>query len=429
MNSLPQRSASGTREPPKKPVLRMKHLEFGSLQSELIQLTEEVHRIHRRTMVDRLRGLFNEDEEVAPELQGHLSGRVLLVFQAGSQEANGWTEELMDAPAKTEPRLRLLMGALSSRHQGSLPDYRNLLLQACLPLYIGNITPKHLQLAAQAYRLYLKQVYHTGKRKLLTVRSKQLRAVNVDRVSMRDLIKSAQGMENTADAVVIRELDCALRMLDMSRHLIKLLKASFSIPLDLALLNRCEPKPPESEEFIGDILSSRLIPDKQALLSRKVMAVLEVFKEIPPLHSLALRISGRMQQIESKMPLPFVMEGRVRLEAVRLMFLRIRCGDTTLDDAIKPALLKMLESYYRALKRTSLRQPNRSDVPLLLEFAQVVIFTHRQRRVALIPHDQMIPLLNYAHKAMQGAVKVEPAHQRFADLLRDVRKRYGLHGK
>lgn len=421
----PTAPAASSRKPP---ALGMPHLEFGPIQADLIQITSDIQRLHQRSVVDRLRGLFGEEEVLAEVTVAHLNGRDLLPFQADSRESESWVRQLEDDPAFTEPRLKLVLTALSSRHKGTFQDYRNLLIQACLPLYIGHITPKHLQVAVQAYRLYLKMVYTFGKKKILTVRSSQLKGVNVDMISMQDLMKSTQGAEGTPEANLVREVECAVRLMDLSRNLMKNLQASFSIPLDLSMLNQYDPKPSEARQFLGDIHSSRIIPDKKALLSRKVVAVLEVIKEVYPLHALALRVAERMQAIEPKNPIPFLMEGRTRLEALRMLLLRLRCGDTTVDEAVRPTLLRVIEAYYRSVKRTTLRQPSQSDVPILMEFAQVALFTHKQRRVASIPHEQMVPLLNFAQKAMKGVVQVEPAHQRFADLLREVRKRYGLLG-
>ena len=64
---------------------------------------------------------------------------------------------------------------------------------------------------------------------------------------------------------------------------------------------------------------------------RKVTAVADVMRFIPPLHSLALNIAKRLQTIESAIPQHYLLEARVRTEAFRTLLLRVELKHPHVD--------------------------------------------------------------------------------------------------
>ena len=308
-----------------------------------------------------------------------------------------------------------------------MKDYRNLLLQACLPIYIGHITPLHLQLCGQVYRLYLKKVVQFSKKKMLTVRSKQLGGLNVNRISMQDLLKSVQDGEESEDSQLISEIKYAHYLLDHSKDLIKLMRSRITIPVDLSELNEYSPEVAEALKFLGDIHSGRVIPDKHAMLSRKIVAILDVMKEIYPLHAISMKISHRMQAIEDKMPQAFMMEGRIRMEALKLLILKMRSGDASSKAGLKPGFKQILESYKKALKRASVRNPQSQDIPVLSEFVQMTLFAQTHRILLEIELGRMRQLLEAAQKACHALVRADGHHLLLQERLNSILKRYGLY--
>ena len=51
-----------------------------------------------------------------------------------------------------------------------------------------------------------------------------------------------------------------------------------------------------------------------------------------------------MQAIEDKMPQAFMMEGRIRMEALKLLSLKMRSGDASSKAGLKPGFKQILES-------------------------------------------------------------------------------------
>ena len=389
-------------------------------------ITEEIRKQHQLSVMDRLKDLIFQEEEEDPQFQDQVDGSVLSK-KLGTRDASQISSDLKSNPASLPKRVQLVRMVLNSKAALNMKDYRNLLLQACLPIYIGHITPLHLQLCGQVYRLYLKKVVQFSKKKMLTVRSKQLGGLNVNRISMQDLLKSVQDGEESEDSQLISEIKYAHYLLDHSKDLIKLMRSRITIPVDLSELNEYSPEVSEALKFLGDIHSGRVIPDKHAMLSRKIVAILDVMKEIYPLHAISLKISHRMQAIEDKMPQAFMMEGRIRMEALKLLILKMRSGDASSKAGLKPGFKQILESYKKALKRASVRNPQSQDIPVLSEFVQMTLFAQTHRILLEIELGRMRQLLEAAQKACHALVRSDGHHLLLQERLNSILKRYGLY--
>ena len=389
-------------------------------------ITEEIRKQHQLSVMDRLKDLIFQEEDEDPQFQDQVDGSVLSK-KLGTRDASQISSDLKSNPASLPKRVQLVRMVLNSKAALNMKDYRNLLLQACLPIYIGHITPLHLQLCGQVYRLYLKKVVQFSKKKMLTVRSKQLGGLNVNRISMQDLLKSVQDGEESEDSQLISEIKYAHYLLDHSKDLIKLMRSRITIPVDLSELNEYSPEVAEALKFLGDIHSGRVIPDKHAMLSRKIVAILDVMKEIYPLHAISLKISHRMQAIEDKMPQAFMMEGRIRMEALKLLILKMRSGDASSKAGLKPGFKQILESYKKALKRASVRNPQSQDIPVLSEFVQMTLFAQTHRILLEIELGRMRQLLEAAQKACHALVRADGHLLLLQERLNSILKRYGLY--
>ena len=417
---------NNSKPPRKKNKSSVDHLHFGLIQQELIMITEEIRKQHQLSVMDRLKDLIFQEEEEDPQFQDQVDGSVLSK-KLRTRDASQISSDLKSNPASLPKRVQLVRMVLNSKAALNMKDYRNLLLQACLPIYIGHITPLHLQLCGQVYRLYLKKVVQFSKKKMLTVRSKQLGGLNVNRISMQDLLKSVQDGEESEDSQLISEIKYAHYLLDHSKDLIKLMRSRITIPVDLSELNEYSPEVAEALKFLGDIHSGRVIPDKHAMLSRKIVAILDVMKEIYPLHAISLKISHRMQAIEDKMPQAFMMEGRIRMEALKLLILKMRSGDASSKAGLKPGFKQILESYKKALKRASVRNPQSQDIPVLSEFVQMTLFAQTHRILLEIELGRMRQLLEAAQKACHALVRAAGHHLLLQERLNSILKRYGLY--
>ena len=425
MTETSVKSRDTTKSPRKKQNSSSNHLHFGQIQQELIMITEEISKQHQLSVVERLKDLIFQEVDEDPRFQEHVDGSSLSK-RINNREASQLSNDLKSNPASLPKRIELIRLVLNSKPALNLKDYRNLMIQACLPIYIGHITPYHLQLCGQVFRLYLKKVIQFSKKKMLTVRSKQLGGLNVNRISMHDLLKSVQEGEESEDSQLISEIKYAHYLLDHSKDLIKLMRSKITIPVDLSELNQHEPDVSEQQYFLGNIDSGQVIPDKKAMLSRKIVAVLDVMKEIYPLHAISLRITHRMQGIEDKMPQAFMMEGRIRMEALKLSILKMRSGDASSRLGLKPSFNQILETYRKALKRASIRNPQSQDIPVLSEFIQMTLFAQTHRILLEIDLGKMRQLLEAAQKACFALVRADGHYRLLQERLNNILRRYGL---
>ena len=114
------------------------------------------------------------------------------------------------------------------------------MIQAALTIYLGDITPATLQIAGQTYRLYLEKIISTHKKGLLVVQSKQLKNVNLDVVSVKDLIKMEEDEEREVDeneVLVIQEIKITQKLLEYTDSLDEDTRNSITMTMHLDELN------------------------------------------------------------------------------------------------------------------------------------------------------------------------------------------------
>ena len=125
--------------------------------------------------------------------------------------------------------------------------------------------------------------------------------------------------------------------------------------------------------------------------------------------------------------LAFMMEGRIRMEALKLLILKMRSGDASSKAGLKPGFKQILESYKKALKRASVRNPQSQDIPVLSEFVQMTLFAQTHRILLEIELGRMRQLLEAAQKACHALVRADGHHLLLQERLNSILKRYGLY--
>jgi hypothetical protein len=280
-----------------------------------------------------------------------------------------------------------------------LSFYRNLLIQAALTIYLGNITPATLQIAGQTYRLYLEKIITTHKKNLLVVHSKQLKNVNLDVISVKDLIKVDEENEEDIDeneAMVIQEIKITLKLLEYTDSLDEDTRSSITMSMQMDELDELTSKH-RVKSLFGGADSAK---NKHTLVVRKTLAALEVMKRIPVLHPIGLKIVAKLQVIDSKLPLPYLMEARLHMQALRILTLRVVMRDLTARPSMTPTFNKAIVAYHKALKRSSFTNPKRGDITVLSEFAQIAYYAYEQRKMLSLANHGVLKILEMGKKAV-----------------------------
>ena len=319
--------------------------------------------------------------------------------KADNAEISALVSKIASDPVSTAARVKLVRSVMHDKRDFPLSFYRNLLIQAALTIYLGNITPATLQIAGQTYRLYLEKIITTHKKNLLVVHSKQLKNVNLDVISVKDLIKADDENEEDIDeneAMVIQEIKITLKLLEYTDSLDEDTRGSITMSMQMDELDELTSKH-RVKSLFGGADSAK---NKHTLVVRKTLAALEVMKRIPVLHPIGLKIVAKLQVIDSKLPLPYLMEARLHMQALRILTLRVVMRDLTARPSLTPTFNKAIVAYHKALKRSSFTNPKRGDITVLSEFAQIAYYAYEQRKMLSLANHGVLKILEMGKKAV-----------------------------
>lgn len=319
--------------------------------------------------------------------------------KADNAEISALVSKIASDPVSTAARVKLVRSVMHDKRDFPLSFYRNLLIQAALTIYLGNITPATLQIAGQTYRLYLEKIITTHKKNLLVVHSKQLKNVNLDVISVKDLIKADDENEEDIDeneAMVIQEIKITLKLLEYTDSLDEDTRGSITMSMQMDELDELTSKH-RVKSLFGGADSAK---NKHTLVVRKTLAALEVMKRIPVLHPIGLKIVAKLQVIDSKLPLPYLMEARLHMQSLRILTLRVVMRDLTARPSLTPTFNKAIVAYHKALKRSSFTNPKRGDITVLSEFAQIAYYAYEQRKMLSLANHGVLKILEMGKKAV-----------------------------
>ena len=381
------------------------NLDFWGLQKRIILITEDIRKMIKSSFLTKMKhSLLGANEGFAKG--SHINGSILAQALSSGQ-LRRIVRDLNRDPSSTNLRVQLLRAFMREQKEHDLEVYRNLIIQGALPIYLGDVTPAAMQVAAQTYRLYLHKLIGIHKKQLLLLRSNQLRGrLNVDRIPVEALLSIDSPSPSPEEEQAVLEIKICLNLQDMTRDVDTEIKQNMTMPVNLNELDHLSARHSAVMQFLGAASEAGQTYNKRKLLIRKSMAVVDVARYVPFLHSLGLKVTGRLQDLDSKTAHAFLMEARIHMAAVRLLMLRMQSEDNTARTAIAPTFNKAVVAYRKALKRTSFSDPSRSDLPVMAEFTQVANFAFLNRKLMMLSPDGVLNNLRMAKKAVDAAVMV-----------------------
>jgi hypothetical protein len=207
-----------------------------------------------------------------------------------------------------------------------------------------------------------------------------------------------EGEVDEKEAVVFQEIKITLKLLEYTDSLDEDTRGSITMSMKMDELDELTSKH-RVKSLFGGKGSADSAKNKHTLVVRKTLAALEVMKRIPILHPIGLRIVAKLQEIDSKLPLPFLMEARVHMQALRILTLRVVMRDLTARPSMTPTFNKAIVAYYKALKRSSFSNPTRGDITVLSEFAQISYYAYEQRNMLSLANHGVLKILEMGKKA------------------------------
>ena len=371
-------------------------LDFKKIQRQIVQAAEDINKLSNSSFMLKMRKtILSADTDT----KGTHVDASIIGNKADNAEISALVSKIASDPVSTAARVKLVRSVMHDKRDFPLSFYRNLLIQAALTIYLGNITPATLQIAGQTYRLYLEKIITTHKKNLLVVHSKQLKNVNLDVISVKDLIKADDENEEDIDeneAMVIQEIKITLKLLEYTDSLDEDTRGSITMSMQMDELDELTSKH-RVKSLFGGADSAK---NKHTLVVRKTLAALEVMKRIPVLHPIGLKIVAKLQVIDSKLPLPYLMEARLHMQSLRILTLRVVMRDLTARPSLTPTFNKAIVAYHKALKRSSFTNPKRGDITVLSEFAQIAYYAYEQRKMLSLANHGVLKILEMGKKAV-----------------------------
>ena len=400
-------------------------LDFKKIQRQILKATDDVKKLSNSSFMLKMRKtILSADSDT----KGTHVDASIIGNQANNAEISSLVSKIASDPFSTAARVKLVRSVIHDKRDFPLSFYRNLLIQAAITIYLGHITPATLQIAGQTYRLYLDKIISTHKKNLLVVQSKQLKNVNLDIISIKDLIKADEEDEekdiDENEAMVIQEIKITLKLLEYTDSLDEDTRGSITMSMQMDELDELTSKH-RVKSLFGGADSAK---NKHTLVVRKTLAALEVMKRIPVLHPIGLKIVGKLQVIDSKLPLPYLMEARLYMQVLRILTLRVVMRDLTARSSMTPTFNKAIVAYHKALKRSSFTNPKRGDITVLSEFAQIAYYAYEQRKMLSLANHGVLKILEMGKKAVDALVPGNRAYlnqqKQIQVALRSMRK-YG----
>jgi len=400
-------------------------LDFKKIQRQILKATDDVKKLSNSSFMLKMRKtILSADSDT----KGTHVDASIIGNQANNAEISSLVSKIASDPFSTAARVKLVRSVIHDKRDFPLSFYRNLLIQAAITIYLGHITPATLQIAGQTYRLYLDKIISTHKKNLLVVQSKQLKNVNLDIISIKDLIKADEEDEekdiDENEAMVIQEIKITLKLLEYTDSLDEDTRGSITMSMQMDELDELTSKH-RVKSLFGGADSAK---NKHTLVVRKTLAALEVMKRIPVLHPIGLKIVGKLQVIDSKLPLPYLMEARLHMQVLRILTLRVVMRDLTARSSMTPTFNKAIVAYHKALKRSSFTNPKRGDITVLSEFAQIAYYAYEQRKMLSLANHGVLKILEMGKKAVDALVPGNRAYlnqqKQIQAALRSMRK-YG----
>ena len=326
-------------------------LDFVKIEKEIIRATEDVKKLSGASFILKMRKkiLPSDANEKGSHLDASIIGNLVK-----SSSVSTIVSKIGSSPKVSLERVKLVRAVmLDDKGDSPLSLYRNLMIQAALTIYLGDITPATLQITGQTYRLYLEKIISTHKKNLLVVQSKQLKNVNLDVISVNDLISKDEEEElQEHELVAIQEMKLTLKLLEYAESLDEDTRGSITMSMHLDELDTLFSKK-KVRGLFGGSGNADTVKNKHLLVVRKTLAAVEVMKRIPILHPIGMKVVSKLQSFDNKLAIPFLMEARLHMQALRFLSLRVLMDDYSARPAMTPTFNKAIVAYHKSLKRSS----------------------------------------------------------------------------
>ncbi len=372
------------------------NVNFINFQRQLRGIIKDIKEHKKKVGLKKLFGSKHENM--------HVNGSILLKDAPDNKEIVKYVKQLDKEPSNVESRLMLVNAVLAASKDHSLSAHLNLMLQAAIPIYLGDINPTILQIVVYTYRSYLEGLNNIHKQNMMAIKSTVLKNVNMSGIDVSD-----EDLEDThvRDGESIKtEIQIAESLIENCEPVIQSIKTKMTSSLSHEEIEELTAEGKASSSFFGGG-EEKVNPNKQNMIIGKAVQAIEMLKQIPLLQGAGLDLAKQLGRIDSKLTYPLVMEGRIQMQALKYQLLRIESGDRTARENMAPVYNLAIVAYRKALKLTSKSTPKKADLPVLTEFGNITHYGYIHRDLMRFTEEGVKTLVKLGKDAVDAAVTVD----------------------
>ena len=372
------------------------NVNFINFQRQLRGIIKDIKEHKKKVGLKKLFGSKHENM--------HVNGSILLKDAPNNKEIVKYVKQLDKEPSNVESRLMLVNAVLAASKDHPLSAHLNLMLQAAIPIYLGDINPTILQIVVHTYRSYLERLGNIHKQNMMAIKSTVLKNVNMSGIDVSD-----EDLEDThvRDGESIKtEIQIAESLIENCEPVIQSIKTKMTSSLSHEEIEELTAEGKASSSFFGGG-EEKVNPNKQNMIIGKAVQAIEMLKQIPLLQGAGLDLAKQLGRIDSKLTYPLVMEGRIQMQALKYQLLRIESGDRTARENMAPVYNLAIVAYRKALKLTSKSTPKKADLPVLTEFGNITHYGYIHRDLMRFTEEGVKTLVKLGKDAVDAAVTVD----------------------
>ena len=372
------------------------NVNFINFQRQLRGIIKDIKEHKKKVGLKKLFGSKHENM--------HVNGSILLKDAPNNKEIVKYVKQLDKEPSNAESRLMLVNAVLAASKDHPLSAHLNLMLQAAIPIYLGDINPTILQIVVHTYRSYLERLGNIHKQNMMAIKSTVLKNVNMSgiHVSDEDLVDT-----HVRDGESLKtEIQIAESLIENCEPVIQSIKTKMTSSLSHEEIEELTAEGKASSSFFGGG-EEKVNPNKQNMIIGKAVQAIEMLKQIPLLQGAGLDLAKQLGRIDSKLTYPLVMEGRIQMQALKYQLLRIESGDRTARENMAPVYNLAIVAYRKALKLTSKSTPKKADLPVLTEFGNITHYGFIHRDLMRFTEEGVKTLVKLGKDAVDAAVTVD----------------------
>ena len=384
-------AAKEPKENPKTP-----NVNFISFQGILREIIKDIKHHNKKEGLKKFFGSKNENP--------HVDGSILLKDAPDNKEVVKYVKQLDKEPTNAETRLHLVNAVMAAKKDHGLSSQLNLMLQAAIPIYLGDITPTILQIVVHSYRSYLERLGNIHKQNMMAIKSTALKNVNMSMIDVND--SDAEDTHVKDGESVQTEIRIAESLVENCEPVIQSIQTKMNSTLSHEEIEELTAEGKASSSFFGGS-AEKTNPNKQNMIIGKAVQAIEMLKQIPLLQGAGLDLAKQLGRIDNKLTYPLVMEGRIQMQILKYELLRIESGDATSRENMANVYNLAIVAYRKALKLTSKTTPKKADLPVLTEFGNVTHYGFIHRDLMRFTKEGVTNLVKLGKETVDAAVTID----------------------